>query len=113
MPKYTPIDSENLLVESEGKPSQIHHSFFDLHVMNLVDDTDMSDYTKDNFLAKMREDYKARLDAINIALDSQHIFKYIDIRNLEYWLKAKKLFWDRVSDSWEDPYENYFLKGAF
>lgn len=109
-----PIDSETLLVERADPEPEIHYSFYDTHVMNLVEDnavysgSNITELTKNAKVA-----IKERFDKINAELDSLPLFKYIDIRNLAFWLKAKRLFWDRVSDKWEDPYENYFLQEKF
>lgn len=35
---YKPIDSETLLVERTTPEPEIHYSFYDSHVMNLVED---------------------------------------------------------------------------
>lgn len=110
MSKYTPIDNESLLVERENLSQGIDYSFYDKHCMNLVDDNVAY---SGNTPAELVKTMKARLSKINEEIDKLKLYKYIDIRNLSYWLKAKKLYWDRVDDVWEDPYENYFLKEKF
>lgn len=114
MPNYKQINAENLLVEKATPSLTIHYSFYDKHVMNVVDDDFVIEADNlEDMLKEMGTTTNARLAKINEFLDNQHLYKYIDIHNLAFWLKDKRLYWDRVSDSWEDPYENYFLKEKF
>ena len=109
MTSYQPLNEENLLVLGQTPSGGIHSSFFDKHIMNLVElDDSIVSNPKDIvvLLDKRRNEIKA-------SLENLRIYKYIDIKGLEFWLKSSMLFWDRVSDSWEDPYENYFLKESF
>ncbi len=41
------------------------------------------------------------------------LYKYFSLNNLSYMLNGKKLFVDNISKSWEDCYENFFLKSTF
>jgi len=41
------------------------------------------------------------------------LYKYFSLNNLSYMLNGKKLFVDNISKSWEDCYENFFLKSYF
>lgn len=108
---YTPLNTENLLVSSStsGK-KDVHESFLDHHVLNMVEDITCCCNTPQELLASMRKDYPARIRRINDELDNLHLYKFIDIRSLSYMLQDSRLYLDRVTDAWEDPYENYFLK---
>jgi hypothetical protein len=114
MSNYKPIDSETLLAVRDNPMPNVHYSFYDTHIMNLMDDNKpyegetMAELAK-NAIASIKE----RIDKLNAELDNLHIYKFININTLKYWLQVRKLFWDRISDSWEDPYENYFLKENF
>lgn len=108
---YTPLNTENLLVSSSttGKKT-VHESFLDHHVLNMVEDITYSCSTPQELLVSMRKEYPARIMKINEELDNLHLYKFIDIRSLSYMLKDSRLYLDRVTDAWEDPYENYFFK---
>lgn len=41
------------------------------------------------------------------------IYKFYDIKKLKYVLTNKKLYLDRIQDSWEDKFENFFMKEKF
>ena len=115
MGQYTPLNSENLLVECDVLREPIHYSFYDNHVLNVVENEKGEDHAGNvlEMLASMKKSFSKRLDDIKKALETISLYKYIDIDGLGYWLKDNKLYWNRVSDSWEDPYENYFLKETF
>lgn len=111
---YKPIDSETLLAVRDNPMPEINSGFYDSHVLNLVADNEP--YSGDTFgelISNAKNSIRERFNRINTELDNLHIYKYININNLRFWLQSKRLFWDRVSDSWEDPYENYFLKENF
>lgn len=41
------------------------------------------------------------------------LYKYFSIENLEHLIKNSCLFIDKINESWEDCYENFFLKCNF
>lgn len=62
-----------------------------------------------NFMIKYK-DYKAqRMRNLN---PNTYIYKYIPLKYLLLMLENKKLRVDKVS-TWEDPYENFFMKEEF
>lgn len=114
MSNYKPIDSETILAVRDNPKPSVHYSFYDTHVLNFIDDfKPYEGKTTAELAINAIDSIRARVDKIKTELDGLHIYKYININNLRFWLQAKRLFWDRVSDSWEDPYENYFLKESF
>lgn len=114
MQKYVIINEENLLITSDcEKPKVVHYSFYDKHIKNLVEESNEELDTNENILEQIGVKFKKKQIDVNEALDNLHLFKFMDIRSLSYLLKDKRLYWDRVSDSWEDPYENFILKENF
>ena len=45
-------------------------------------------------------------------MSDTYIYKYIRLEYLLEWLRTKKMRLDPVY-SWQDPYENFFLKQSF
>lgn len=108
---YSPLNTDNLLVSSSNTNKiTVHESFLDHHVLNMVEDTTYSGNSPQEILASMRKEYPARIRKIHEALDNLPLYKFIDIRSLSFMLHDNRLYLDRVTDAWEDPYENYFMK---
>ena len=114
MNNYKRLNSKTLLVKSNKKrKTTIHGSFIDNHVMNLVDDIVISNDPTGNPISFLMNNTKKRREKIYRRLNRLKLYKYIDIKYLSYILKRRLLFFDRVKESWEDPYENFFLKENF
>lgn len=110
MYKFEEINDDSLLIKSDSTNTiQIHYGFYFNHVLNLFEENDDRITSTEAMLAFKRN----KLEKIKETLEKLHIYKIIDIKNLKYVLREKNLFFDRVSDSWEDPYENFFLKEHF
>lgn len=108
---YSPLNIDNLLIFSSIKDKKtVHECFLDHHVLNMVEDNTYSGNSPHDILAFIGKDLPARIKKINEELDNLRLYKFIDIRSLSYMLQDSRLYLDRVTDAWEDPYENYFLK---
>lgn len=108
---FSPLNTDNLLVSSSTNVKiTVHESFLDHHVLNMVEDNTYSGKSPQELLASMKIEYPSRIRKINEELDNLRLYKFIDIRSLSYMLQDSHLYLDRVTDAWEDPYENYFLK---
>lgn len=108
---YSPINTDNILVSSSIKDKiTVHNSFLDHHVLNMVEDNTYVGKSSQDILAFMGEEYLARIRKINEELDNLRLYKFIDRKSLSYMLQDSRLYFDRVTYAWEDPYENFFLK---
>lgn len=93
----------------------IHFSFYETHVRNMYNPDEFADRVKQ--LDDQQPNQYLRGGNPGLAsrvlnkekLQGLELYKIIDIKNLQYILADNKLYVDKVS-SWEDPYENFFLK---
>ncbi len=84
-----PLSEENLQVKGEGisyDPNKI--GFAKFHLMNMPDNNNIDDF------------------------DRIILYKYYSLDSLKYLLQDQKLYINKVS-SWDDKYENFFLKCQF
>ncbi len=88
--KYNPIPSESLEVVGEEKNYNPNNEVYrNFHILNLDNFNDLND------------------------LDTIFLYKYFSIQNLKYIHNNNKLYIDKIVESWEDCYENFFLKCNF
>lgn len=94
---------------------KIHCSFYEKHVRNMVSNEEINDHVEQidskqsNPFLKTASSGLALQQLNQEKLKGLELYKIIDIKNLQYILANNKLYVDKVS-SWEDPYENFFLK---
>lgn len=94
---------------------KIHCSFYEKHVRNMVSDEEINDHVEQ--IDSKQSNPFLKTASLGLALQQLNqeklkgleLYKIIDIKNLQYILANNKLYVDKVS-SWEDPYENFFLK---